>query len=378
MSPKQNVPVELADRSYEIEIGTGCLNEVGATAAGWWRQKFNAADSESPRALIITDTNVADHHLKPVEASLASAGWSTRNTVVPAGEETKCVASVERLYDELVGIPADRRTVVIALGGGVIGDLAGFAAATFARGIPFVQIPTTLLAQVDSSVGGKTGVNHPQGKNLIGAFHQPLGVFIDTATLDTLPDRDYRAGMAEVLKYGVIMDEPFFAWLEEHVDQLNARSPQALRHIVKRSCELKARVVTEDERETSGRRAILNYGHTFAHAFEALSDYSKLRHGEAVAIGMAYAGRFAEELERVPSEFNTRQNALIESLKLPITLPQECRFAASDVLDRMKLDKKTVGNKLRFLLPTKIGHVEVVKDCDEASVLKTLDATLRP
>ena len=152
MSPKQNVPVELADRSYEIEIGTGCLNEVGATAAGWWRQKFNAADSESPRALIITDTNVADHHLKPVEASLASAGWSIRNTVVPAGEETKCVASVERLYDELVGIPADRRTVVIALGGGVVGDLAGFAAATFARGIPFVQIPTTLLAQVDLSL----------------------------------------------------------------------------------------------------------------------------------------------------------------------------------------------------------------------------------
>ena len=376
MSAAEIVNVELGERSYDIVILSDAISDVGTHASAWWQSQFGA-EANNPKAFLVTDENVAKLHSDSVAESLIAAGWQVTNIAVPAGEESKCVGRTESLYDALVQIPADRRTVVVAVGGGVVGDLAGFAAATFNRGIPFVQVPTTLLAQVDSSVGGKTGVNHPRGKNLIGAFHQPLGVFIDTTTLNTLPDRDYRAGLAEVIKYGVIMDEPFFAWLEEHVDQLNTRSPQALRHIVKRSCELKARVVTEDERETSGRRAILNYGHTFAHAFEALSDYSKLRHGEAVAIGMAYAGRFAEELERVPSEFNTRQNALIESLKLPITLPQECRFAASDVLDRMKLDKKTVGNKLRFLLPTKIGHVEVVKDCDEASVLKTLDATLR-
>jgi len=363
--------VELAERSYDIAIGTDCFADLGATLLTWWCSHFGS-NEENPKALLITDENVARFHAGPVSESMIAAGWSVATAAVPAGEETKCLAQLGSLYDHLVAVPADRRTVVVAVGGGVVGDLAGFAAASFNRGIPFVQVPTTLLAQVDSSVGGKTGINHAKGKNLIGAFHQPLGVFIDTNTLATLPDRDYRAGLAEVLKYGVIMDEPFFAWLEENVAAISDRDPAALRYIVRRSCELKALVVAEDERETTGRRAILNYGHTFAHAFEALCEYGTLLHGEAVAIGMEYASRLAMRLGRVDRAFVERQTQLIAGLNLPTELPANCSFAPADVLSRMKLDKKTVGNNLRFILPTRIGHVEVVKDIDEQIVLADL------
>jgi 3-dehydroquinate synthase len=261
--------------------------------------------------------------------------------------------------------------VVVAVGGGVVGDTAGFAAATYARGIPFVQVPTTLLAQVDSSVGGKVGVNHPRGKNLIGAFHQPLGVLIDTLTLKTLPERDYRSGLAEVIKYGVSLDGEFFGYLEANVDGLNSRAPDVLRHVIARSCRLKAGVVERDEQEITGLRALLNYGHTFAHAYEALLGFGKLLHGEAVAIGMVHASRLAEQLGRVDSSVTQKQVRLLKAVQLPTALPGG-PLDVEAVLDRMRLDKKSMGGKLRFVLPSSIGHVELVNSVPESEVRSLL------
>jgi 3-dehydroquinate synthase len=268
---------------------------------------------------------------------------------------------MQLLYDQLVDMAADRRTIVVAVGGGVTGDLAGFVAATYARGLRFVQVPTTLLSMVDSSVGGKTGINHPRGKNLIGAFHQPIGVLIDLTTLNTLPDREYRSGLAEVVKYGVILDHEFFDYLEKNVEGLNARSPEVLRHVVARSCELKADVVRQDEYETTGLRAVLNYGHTFGHAFEALSGYGGLLHGEAVSIGMICASRLAESLNRITSKETARQTELLIRLGLPVEVPKELHSRQQDIVNCMMLDKKTEGRELRFVLPSRIGHVDVVK-----------------
>jgi 3-dehydroquinate synthase len=292
--------------------------------------------------------------------------------VFEPGEPTKSLESAALAYDALVRIRADRRTVVLAVGGGVIGDLAGFVAATYARGVPFIQVPTTLLADVDSSVGGKVGVNHPQAKNLIGAFHQPLGVVIDTAVLDTLPDREYRAGLAEVVKYGVILDAAFFEFLEAHVGELSAREPRAVREAIARSCRLKADVVEQDEQELTGLRAALNYGHTFAHAFEALCGYGELLHGEAVAIGMLYASRLAERLGRIDASDTQRQVRLLELLCLPTQLDDPAGLSAADVLVRMRLDKKSLAGRLRFVLPTRIGHVELVDDVPESDVVLVL------
>jgi 3-dehydroquinate synthase len=280
---------------------------------------------------------------------------------VPSGEQSKSYAQMQLLYDQLVDMAADRRTIVVAVGGGVTGDLAGFVAATYARGLRFVQVPTTLLSMVDSSVGGKTGINHPRGKNLIGAFHQPIGVLIDLTTLNTLPDREYRSGLAEVVKYGVILDHEFFDYLEKNVEGLNARSPEVLRHVVARSCELKADVVRQDEYETTGLRAVLNYGHTFGHAFEALSGYGGLLHGEAVSIGMICASRLAESLNRITSKETARQTELLIRLGLPVEVPKELHSRQQDIVNCMMLDKKTEGRELRFVLPSRIGHVDVVK-----------------
>ncbi|HEY3964398.1 MAG TPA: 3-dehydroquinate synthase family protein, partial [Planctomycetaceae bacterium] len=237
------------------------------------------------------------------------------------------------------------------------------------------QVPTTLLAQVDSSVGGKVGINHPHGKNLIGAFHQPLGVYLDTAVLDTLPLRDYRSGLAEVVKYGVILDESFFMYLEGNVAGINQRSAGVLRHIVARSCRLKADVVERDEFERTGLRAVLNYGHTFAHAFETLSGYGELQHGEAVAIGMVYAARLATKLGRIDESIAVRQSNLLGALGLATRLPDSTKLATADILDRMRLDKKTVGGRLRFVLPTRLGHVELVDDVPEDVVRAVLDGS---
>jgi 3-dehydroquinate synthase len=371
MNAADSVHVSLGERSYEIAIVTGELPAFAVWLANTITQRGVKTGSQ-PAVFLVTDGHVCHQHGAAIGASLHLAGFRCEVAVLQPGEQAKSLAEASGLYDRLVEMHADRHTIVVAVGGGVIGDLAGYVAATYARGLPFVQVPTTLLAQVDSSVGGKVGINHPHGKNLIGAFHQPLGVYLDTAVLDTLPVRDYRSGLAEVLKYGVILDEPFFAWLEANVSAINERSPSALRHIVARCCRLKADVVEKDEFERSGLRAVLNYGHTFAHAFEALSGYGELQHGEAVAIGMVYAARLAARLGRVDETLTTRQSNLLAALGLPTNLPASLPLATADILDRMRVDKKNVGGRLRFVLPTRLGHVELVDNVPEEAVVAVL------
>jgi 3-dehydroquinate synthase len=290
--------------------------------------------------------------------------------VVPPGESSKSVEMANTLWQGLLELGADRKTVVVAVGGGMIGDLAGFVAATFARGLPFVQVPTTLLAQVDSSVGGKVGVNLPGAKNMVGAFWQPRGVLIDTAVLGTLGEREYRSGLAEVVKYGMILDADFFAYLEGHVDALNRRDHDSLRHVILRSCELKAQVVAADEREETGQRAVLNYGHTFAHALEALTDYDSLLHGEAVAIGMSCAARLAQRLGRIGEDLTHRQDKLLTALGLPTTLPD---VDLDKLIPLMSRDKKVEHGRLRFVLPARLGHVELVGNVDLSDVRAALE-----
>lgn len=357
----QQVSVELGDRSYEIRIGDGILSETPQMLG-----------PDSARFLVVTDANVQDPHAQRVLDSLRESGLQGTLTTVAAGEKSKSLATLSGLYDELIEQSANRRTTIVAVGGGVVGDLAGFLAATYARGLPFVQVPTTLLAMVDSSVGGKTGINHPKAKNLIGAFHQPRGVLVDTATLTTLPDREYRSGLAEVIKYGVILDEAFFAWLEDNIDGMNQRDPEVLSRIVARSCELKADVVRQDEYETTGLRAILNYGHTFAHAFEALSGYNELLHGEAVSIGMICASRLAVLLGRITADDTERQSRLLQQVGLPVDVPENQRSRHDDIVNCMLLDKKTVDGQLRFILPARIGHVELVDGVSAEQALECL------
>jgi len=274
------------------------------------------------------------------------------------------------LWNALLAEGADRQSVVVAIGGGVVGDLAGFVAATFARGLDFFQVPTTLLAQVDSSVGGKVGVNLPGAKNMVGAFWQPRGVLIDVDVLQSLPSREYLAGLAEVVKYGVILDAEFFAYMEAHADAINAKDAAVLTHIVERSCRLKADVVEHDERELTGLRAVLNYGHTFAHAFEALGDYETLLHGEAVAAGMRCAARLAARLGRIDSAVVDRQEALLAALGLDVDAPT---VEGQDLLRAMHRDKKVSAGKLRFILPDRIGHVALVGDVPDEDVLAALE-----
>jgi 3-dehydroquinate synthase len=362
------VHVPLGSRSYDIVIDEGCTTAAAPAIQSW----LNLADAKGLRFLLVADSAVQEKHGAAVQASLEKAGAEVRVATVPSGEQSKSYAQTHALYDHLVDMAADRRTIVVAIGGGVTGDLAGYVAATYARGLRFVQVPTTLLSMVDSSVGGKTGINHPRGKNLIGAFHQPIGVLIDLATLKTLPDREYRSGLAEVVKYGVILDAEFFAYLEAHIDGLNSRDAAVLRTVVARSCELKADVVQQDEYETTGLRAILNYGHTFAHAFEALAGYGSLLHGEAVSIGMICASRLAESLGRITGLDTQRQVKLLSALKLPITVPDALRERPDDIVRCMMLDKKTEGRELRFVLPTAIGHVETVKGIQPEQAIRCL------
>ncbi len=367
LADQRIVQVALGARSYEIAIVSNHFNSFAATLRRWMEQHAKSMQAGGT-ALIVTDRNVAEPYGAAVRSNLADAGWTCNQVAIAPGEQSKTLSIASGLYDELVKNKADRNTVVIAVGGGVVGDLAGFVAATYARGVPFVQVPTSLLAHVDSSVGGKVAVNHPQAKNLIGAFYQPIGVFIDTSVLGTLPDRDYRSGLAEVVKYGVILDEDFFVYLEANVDGLNDRTPDVLRHIIARSCELKADVVEKDEFEIAGIRAALNYGHTFAHAFEALCGYGELMHGEAVAIGMIHASRLAERRGLIDADVTRRQVDLCQALNVPTRLPANVVLETDDILDRMKLDKKTVGGQLRFVLPTRMGAVEVFKDVSESDV----------
>ncbi|MEI7702728.1 MAG: 3-dehydroquinate synthase [Planctomycetia bacterium] len=354
---RRTVPVDLGARSYQIEIGSGALSFAGEIFAAW--PGLNAL--QGLRMLLIADEALLQSHAKTLQDSLSGRVDEIQLATVPSGEASKSWGQTQKLYDALVEMSADRRTVVVAVGGGVTGDLAGFVAATYARGLRFIQVPTTLLSMVDSSVGGKTGINHPRGKNLIGAFHQPVGVLIDPGTLNTLPDREYRAGLAEVVKYGVILDGVFFEYLEQHVAELNSREPGVLNHIIARSCELKAEVVREDEFETTGLRAVLNYGHTFGHAFEALAGYGELLHGEAVSIGMICASRLAEKLCRVSADVTQRQLQLLKALHLPTEVPTELQGQPDAILRCMMLDKKTESRELRFVLPDRLGHVETVR-----------------
>lgn len=360
MTASSIVPVSLAERSYDIEIGRGVLASAGS---------FIAARVQSRHAVVIADTNVVAPHAQQVLQSLAAAGFRADLVTVPAGETSKCVPELSRLWDELLKLRADRKTVIIAVGGGVTGDLAGFAAATFARGLPFIQIPTTLLAQVDSSVGGKVGINLPQAKNMVGAFWQPAGVLIDNDVLSTLPDREYRSGLAEVVKYGMILDADFFAYLEQHVAELNRGERGAMQHIVARSCELKAQVVQHDEREETGQRAVLNYGHTFCHAIETVTGYGSYLHGEAVAIGMVCAARLAVQLGRIDVQVAERQQTLLAALGLPVSA---AGLNHSALLAAMQRDKKVEHGELRFVLPTRLGHVELVGNIESSRVLAAL------
>jgi len=362
------VPVKLGSRSYDIVINEGGTSRTGPAIADWL--KLDTA--KGLRFLLIADASVYDQHGSAVQRSLESAGAEVRSAIVPSGEQSKSYEQTQALYDHLVEMTADRKTLVVAVGGGVTGDLAGFVAATYARGLRFVQVPTTLLSMVDSSVGGKTGINHPRGKNLIGAFHQPLGVMIDLATLETLPDREYRSGLAEVVKYGVILDAEFFLYLEQNIAGLNSRDSQVLRHVIARSCELKADVVRQDEYETTGLRAILNYGHTFGHAFEALAGYGSLLHGEAVSIGMICASRLAESLGRITAQDTRRQMDLLSALHLPVEVPAAMQQRPDDIVRCMMLDKKTEGRELRFVLPSRIGHVETVRGIPPEAALRCL------
>ena len=361
-SPTQTVRVELSERSYEIALGQSSLSGLGS-----FLQSLRAVK----RAIVVTDENVGPLYAAQAEASLSETGVAVTLLTVPAGEASKSIEMLNRLLNETLAAGADRKTVVIALGGGVIGDLAGFLAASFARGVSFVQVPTTLLAQVDSSVGGKVGINLPAAKNIVGAFWQPLGVLIDTETLSTLPEREYLAGLAEVVKYGVILDAEFFAYLEANVADIQTRQSDVLQHIIARCCELKAEVVRLDEREETGIRAVLNYGHTFAHAFESRAGYGTLLHGEAVSIGMVCAARLAADLGRVDESFCERQMALLTALNIPTEIPN---YPASELVDLMKHDKKTEHGKLRFVLPSKMGHVEIVPEVPLEKVLSAFKA----
>lgn len=356
---KTLIHVNLGPRSYDIAIVHGA-GGVGDFA----RQRA----PKSQLAFVVADSNVANHAQR-VGAELSNAGFNNVVAVVPAGEETKSLDAASFLYDRLAELNADRRTLVVAVGGGVVGDLAGFVAATYNRGLPLLMVPTSLLAMVDSSVGGKVGINHERGKNLIGAFHQPAGVWIDTAMLATLPRREFLSGLAEVVKYGVILDAEFFAWLEQHADAILNHDAVAIRHIIARSCRLKADVVEQDEREETGQRAALNYGHTFAHAFETISGYGTWLHGEAVAAGMVCASRLAEHLNLIPADVTRRQIELLQRFQLP-TAPN--RWPMADMIAIMRRDKKAQGGQLRFVLPRRLGEVALFDNVPEAEVAAVL------
>ena len=355
------VQVALADRSYPIYIGAGLLA----------RGELLAQHLPQNRAALITDTTVAALYLDTVANALGAAGVSVTPVVLPAGEQHKDWHTLNAVFDALLANHCERKTTLVALGGGVIGDLAGFAAATYLRGVPFIQLPTTLLAQVDSSVGGKTAINHPHGKNMIGAFYQPLAVLADTATLNTLPDRELSAGLAEVIKYGLIRDPTFFAWLESNIDALLGRDPAALAYAISRSCENKAEVVVADEREEFGERALLNLGHTFGHAIETGLGYGTWLHGEAVAAGSVIAARVSHQLGLISAADVLRIVALLERARLPVNAPD---LGVKRYLQLMGMDKKVEGGRMRFILLRGIGSAlltaEVSRDA-LAAVLAT-------
>ena len=354
----ESLNVNLGERSYPININAGQLSQSDSLLIEFCTNKV----------VIVTNDVIAPLYLKALEQQLGDRRISS--IIIPDGEQNKTLEHYGNVMTELLAMHAARDTTLVALGGGVIGDLTGFVAATYQRGIPFIQVPTTLLAQVDSSVGGKTAVNHPLGKNMIGAFYQPQAVFIDTDTLKTLPEREFSAGMAEVIKYGVIYDAEFFDWLAEHQDDLLARDPCALAKAIYRCCEIKAEIVAQDERE-GGIRALLNLGHTFGHAIEAEQGYGNWLHGEAVAAGIILACKIAHSELAFPASEICRVEALMQDFNLPIDGPDAMNCA--DYVKHMRHDKKVLDSKIRFVLPTKIGHAIVTDDVKVETLTAILD-----
>lgn len=348
----KTVKVGLGEKSYDILIGYP-LDEIGERL-----KKY----TKGIKSLIVTNPTIAEYYLETVERGLQEAGFRVFVARVPDGEEHKSQDEANRLYTKCVDYRLERESIIVGLGGGVIGDLAGYVAATFMRGLPIVQVPTTLLAQVDSSVGGKVAVNLPEGKNLVGAFYQPFLVYIDLAVLKTLPVEEMEAGMAEVIKYGIILDKNFFGYLEKKIGKLRELDSKVLETVVARCCELKAKVVEKDERE-KGLRSILNFGHTLGHALEALTDYKKYKHGEAVAIGMVGACRIAEKMGMLKKEARDRIEHLIEKAGLPGRI--RVKLSVDGIIQVLSRDKKVQAGKVRFVLPEKIGRVVVRNDVSE-------------
>ena len=363
------VHVPLEGRAYDVRIGTDLLSRAGAEIAPLLKR---------PRVAIVTDAHVADLHLAALEAALAAEGIASVSLTLPAGESTKGWPQFERTVEWLLEQKVERRDVVVALGGGVIGDLVGFAAAVLRRGVRFVQIPTSLLAQVDSSVGGKTGINAPQGKNLIGVFHQPALVLADISVFNTLPKRDFLAGYGEVVKYGLLGDAAFFDWQDQNATRIAARDPEALVYAVKRSVEMKAEIVVRDETE-QGDRALLNLGHTFCHAFEAATGYSdRLLHGEGVAIGCALAFELSSRLGLCSQEEPSRVREMLSTMGMKVTLADIDGDLpdAQALLDLMGQDKKVIDGQLRFILARGIGKAFVTSDVPSDTALKLLEDSL--
>jgi 3-dehydroquinate synthase len=355
MTTQQSAPitltVDLGERSYPIQIGPSLLEDVGQVGRY----------VDGPRAVVVTNTVVAPLYLERLSLSLTAAGKQVTSVILPDGEEEKSWANLMRIFDVLLAEKCDRKTTLVALGGGVIGDMTGFAAATYMRGVPFVQVPTTLLAQVDSSVGGKTGINHPLGKNMIGAFYQPQAVIADTATLNSLPLRELSAGLAEVIKHGAIIDTEFFEWIEANIEKLMARDSAALAHVIKRSCEIKADVVRQDEKE-GGLRAILNFGHTFGHAIEAGLGYGEWLHGEGVGCGMVMAAELSRRMGYIDDAAKARVTALVKAAGLPIVAPD---LGHERWLELMQVDKKNEGGRIKFILLKPLGKSVITTVPDE-------------
>ena len=357
----ERVRGELGERSYDIMIGEGLLSQI---------PEFLRPLTLGKRGVIITDTNVVAHYGAPVREALQAGGFTAEILDVPAGEASKSLRQANRLFEKLPSLGLDRQSFVIALGGGVVGDLAGFVAASYLCGLPFVQLPTTLLAQVDSSVGGKVGVNLPQGKNLVGAFYQPRLVLADTLTLKTLPDRELVAGFAEVIKHAAIYDAEFFAWLEREHRRVLGREREAVVHAVRRCCEIKADIVSKDERE-SGLRMILNFGHTIGHAMEALTEYVGLLHGEAISMGMCCAAHLSVKRTGFDKAVAEQLRALLAASGLPTRLRES--YELDELMTAMRLDKKARNGKLRFVLLKRLGETIVTNAVTDADIEETLN-----
>jgi 3-dehydroquinate synthase len=359
----QVVSVALAERSYPIHIGSDLLGDAS----------LYAPHVKAKRIAVVSNNIVASHYLERVRQALAQAGAQSVPVLVDDGEQAKSWQMLDRVIDALLAARLGRDSLIVALGGGVVGDLAGFAAAVYQRGLPFIQVPTTLLAQVDSSVGGKTAINHARGKNMVGAFHQPLAVIADVTTLDTLPDRELRAGIAEVIKHGFVLDVVFVAWLEANIEKLLARDRVALEYAVRRSCELKAQVVAADERE-SGLRAVLNFGHTFGHAIEAGAGYGQWLHGEAVGTGMVMAAELSARAGTLSREDAGRVKRLIVRAGLPIRGPN---LEVERYLELMQVDKKSAAGKVRFILLDGLGRATLRGDLDEILIRESIAAAVQ-